>query len=306
MTKPPQRTPSTEQRNSHSRNLDRRSSREIVRVINREDARVARAVATQIPAISRAVDEIVARLRGGGRLFYIGAGSSGRMGVLDASECPPTFGVSGKMVQGIIAGGRRALTNAVEGAEDSETQGASNLRTKRLSKRDVVVGLTASGSTPYVVGALKFARRLGACTIAVTTNHGAPVSRVAHVAIAPITGPEVIAGSTRMKAGTAQKMVLNMLSTATMVRLGNVFDNWMINVAKKNKKLQKRALRILEEAAGADLSTSEHALRQAGRDLRVALVMLKAGVSPREARRRLAAAGGNLRLATKRNGVNHG
>jgi N-acetylmuramic acid 6-phosphate etherase len=290
----------TEQRNSRSRNLDLKSTREILRVINREDARVTRAVGREIPAIARAVDEIVVRLRKGGRLFYAGAGTSGRLGVLDASEIPPTFGTPRKLVQGIIAGGRRALTDAVEGAEDSAEHGARDLRAKRITPRDVVVGLTASGTTPYVLGALKFARQRGAFTIAVTTNRRTPISRAARITIAPVTGPEVIAGSTRMKAGTAQKMVLNMLSTTAMVRLGHVYDNWMINVAKTNQKLRRRALQILEEATGADLLTAGHAMRQAGHDLRVALVMLKAGLNAAQARKRLGAEHGNLRRAIAR------
>jgi len=189
----------------------------ILRIINREDARVARAVAREIPFITRAVEMAAARLRRGGRMIYIGAGTSGRLGVLDASECPPTFGVSPQKVQGVIAGGRRALVRAVEGAEDNAAQGARELAAKRVTSRDVVVGLTASGSTPYVLGALRYARRRGAAAIAVTCNRPAAVSRVAQVTITPETGPEALTGSTRMKAGTAQKLVLNMLSTAVMV-----------------------------------------------------------------------------------------
>lgn len=287
----------TERRNLRSRGLDLKSTAEILRIINREDAGVARAVAKQIPAIARAVDTIAASLRRGGRLIYIGAGTSGRLAVLDASECPPTFGVSPRMVQGIIAGGRGALVRAVEGTEDDAARGARDLKKRKVSARDVVVGLTASGATPYVLGALRFARRCGAATIGVTCNRGAAIERVARITIALEVGPEVIAGSTRMKAGTAQKMVLNMLSTAAMVRLGYVYDNWMINVALTNKKLRQRGMRILEEATGASVSEAARTARQAGHDLRVALVMLKAHVNAGAAKRRLKQADGNLRAA---------
>jgi N-acetylmuramic acid 6-phosphate etherase len=292
-----QRLAATEQRNPRSQNLDLQPTREILRIINREDAQAARAVRREIPKIARVVDEIAARLQKGGRLFYVGAGTSGRLGVLDAAEIAPTFGTPRNTVQAIIAGGSRALTNAVEGAEDSAPQGARDLRAKKISHRDVVAGLTASGTTPYVLGALQFARRRGAFTVAVTSNRAAPVSRVARIAIAPQTGPEVLAGSTRMKSGTAQKMVLNMLSTAVMVRLGRVYGNWMINVAKTNQKLKRRALRILQEATGASASTAEHALRQSRHDLPVALVMLKSKLNAARARRELASEHGNLRRA---------
>jgi N-acetylmuramic acid 6-phosphate etherase len=297
MRKAPPQSATTERQNPRSRNIDQKSTPEILRVINREDAQVARVVAREIPEIARAVDGIAARMRKGGRLFYIGAGTSGRLGVLDASECPPTFGVPKTLVQGIIAGGKRALTDSVEGAEDHEEMGASDLRARGLTARDAVVGLAASGSTPYVLGALKYAREHGAYTIGVTMNRGSAISRLAHVTIAPETGPEVLAGSTRMKAGTAEKMVLNMLSTTVMVRLGHVYDNWMIKVAKTNKKLRERALRNLTNATGAQVLTARHALRQAGDNLQVALIMLKAGLNARQARLRLAATHGDLRKA---------
>jgi N-acetylmuramic acid 6-phosphate etherase len=287
----------TEQRNPHSRGLDLKSTREILRIINREDATVARAVAREIPAITRAVDAIVRSLQRGGRLIYVGAGTSGRLAVLDASECPPTFGVSAKMVQGVMAGGRRALVRAAEGAEDNARQGMRDLAEKTISGKDVVVGLTASGSTPYVLGALAYARRRGATAIGVTCNPRSPLRRAARIVIAPKLGAEVLTGSTRMKAGTAQKLVLNMLSTAAMVRLGRVYDHWMIGVALRNRKLRRRGLRILQQATGASVSVAEHALRQGGHDLRVALVMLKQQVTAAEAKRRLRAAGGNLRRA---------
>lgn len=301
MRKPPS-LGTTEQGNPHSRNLDRKPTREILRLINREDAGVARAVRREIPKIARAADRIADSLARGGRLFYVGAGTSGRLGVLDAAECPPTFGVPKTMVQGVIAGGKAALTRAVEGAEDSAALGARDLAGKKLTRDDVVVGVSASGSTPYVLGALEFARRRGAYTIGVTTNRPTAAERLAHHTIAPRTGPEIIAGSTRMKSGTAQKMVLNMLSTAAMIRLGCVYDNWMVNVARTNRKLERRALRILEEAAGASLSAARHALRLARHDLRCALVILKTGASVKEARDRLRRAGGNVRLAIEGRG----
>lgn len=287
----------TEQRNPRSHNLDQKSTREILRIINREDAVVARAVRREIPKIARAVDEVVKRLREGGRLFYIGAGTSGRLGVLDASEVPPTFGVKRSLVQGIIAGGNGALTTSSEGAEDHPEQGAQDLRARGLRAVDAVVGIAASGSTPYVLGALEFARSRGAYAIGLTTNRATRISRIADLTIAPITGREVIAGSTRMKSGTAQKMALNMISTATMTRLGYIYDNWMIGVAKSNAKLCRRALRNLREASGATEEQAATAMREAGGDLRVALVMLKFGIDEASANRALTAQRGHVRKA---------
>ncbi len=269
----------------------------IVRLMNREDRKVAMAVGRQIPAITRAVDAIVSGIRKGGRLIYVGAGSSGRMGVLDAAECPPTFGTSPKQVQALIAGGRRAITRAVEGAEDSARNGERDLRAKKVGRNDVVVGIAASGTTPYVLGALRFARGRGATTVAVTSNLRMPVGRLAKIVIAPEVGPEVLTGSTRLKAGTSQKMVLNMLSTAVMARLGHVYENLMIDMMLTNEKLEDRALRILAAASGKSVSAAEHALRAAGHDLQVGLMMLKRGVEAREAKRLIAQAGGNLRGA---------
>jgi len=287
----------TEQRNPASKNLDRMSAMEIVRLMNREDRKVAVAVKRELPAIARAVDAIVDAIRKGGRLIYVGAGSSGRMGVLDAAECPPTFGTSPKLVVALIAGGRRAITRAVEGAEDSERNGARDLRAVQLTGRDVVVGIAASGTTPYVVGALKYARRQGAMTVAVTSNLRMPVGRLAKIVIAPEVGPEVLTGSTRLKAGTSQKMVLNMLSTAVMARLGHVYENLMIDMMLTNEKLAERALRILAEASGKSVSAADHALRAARHDLRVALVMLKLKVGAAEAKKRLKDVRGDLRKA---------
>ena len=273
------------------------TSMEMVRLMNREDRIVAVAVGRELPAISRAVDAIVSGIRKGGRLIYVGAGSSGRMGVLDAAECPPTFGTSPMMVQALIAGGRRAITKAVEGAEDSERNGERDLRAKKLTRRDVVVGIAASGTTPYVVGALKYAGRRGATTVAVTSNLRMPVGRLAKIVIAPEVGPEVLTGSTRLKAGTSQKMVLNMLSTAVMARLGHVYENLMIDMMLTNEKLAERALRILAEASGKSVSAAEQALRAGGHDLRVGLVMLKRKIGAAEAGRRLKMAEGDLRKA---------
>ncbi len=287
----------TEQRNPRTRGLDAKSTLDILRAIHREDSMVAQAVVRAIPAIAKAVDAIAQALQRGGRLFYVGAGTSGRLAALDASEIPPTFGTPACMVQAVIAGGRRALTHAVEGAEDNRARGARDLATRGLNRNDVVVGITASGSTPYVLGAVEFARRRGAVTIGVTSNPRTSIAEMAKISVVTPTGPEVITGSTRMKAGTAQKMVLNMLSTAAMIRLGRVYDNWMIGVALTNQKLQARGLRILAAASGATVAEATRALRQSGHNMGIALIMLKSGASAREAQRRLRDAGGNVRRA---------
>ena len=229
----------------------------------------------------------------GGRLIYVGAGTSGRLAALDAAECPPTFGVRADVVQAVIAGGRGALTRAAEGAEDSASQGANDLAAKKIVAQDVVIGVSASGATAYVLGALQFARKRGAKTVLLTSNRNSPAGRWAEIVIAPQTGPEVIAGSTRMKAGTAQKLILNMLSTGAMIRLGRVYNNWMVDLNMTNAKLRKRGLRILEEATDATTLEAKRALAQAG-SVRVALVMLKTGKSLSEARRRLHQSHGNL------------
>lgn len=303
MKKRTARTAATEQRNPRTRGLDLLPTFEMLRAINLEDSAVAGAVRRELPAITRSVDAIAAAMRRGGRLIYTGAGTSGRLAALDAAECPPTFGVSPQKIQAVIAGGRRALTAAVEGAEDSAVAGARDLAARKISSKDVIVGLTASGSTPYVLGALRYARGRGAVTIGVTCNRRASIARVARILIAPDVGAEALAGSTRMKAGTAQKLVLNMLSTAALVKLGHVYDNWMVNVALTNSKLRRRAVRILEEAAGASVSDAERALRQAGHDLRVALVMLKRGLDGPAAKQRLTRARGDLRAALGERGV---
>jgi N-acetylmuramic acid 6-phosphate etherase len=287
----------SELRNPASKNLDRLSALQIVRLMNREDRKVAAAVGRALPAIARAVDAIVEALRAGGRLIYVGAGSSGRIAVLDAAECPPTFGTSPKLVQALIAGGRQAVTGAVEGAEDSPANAARDLRAIKLTSKDVVVGICASGTTPYVLGALRFASQRRARTVAITVNRNAAVARLADILIATEVGPEVLTGSTRLKSGTAQKMVLNMLTTAAMTRLGHVYENLMIDVQASNRKVSQRMVRILADASGKNLSAAQHALRQSGHNLRVALVMLKLRLSAPEAAVKLHNAKGHLREA---------
>jgi len=287
----------TERRNPASRNFDRMSSLDMIRLMNHEDRKVANAVAREVPAIVRAVDEIVKRMHSGGRMIYVGAGSSGRLAILDAAECPPTFGVSRKQVQALIAGGRRAITHAVEGAEDSVKNAVRDLRRAKLSKKDVVVGVAASATTPYVLGAIRTAKRIGAMTIGVAANRAGELRKLARIFIAPEVGPEVLTGSTRLKAGTAQKMVLNMLSTAAMVQMGHAYENLLIDMEMTNQKLEGRAVRILQEASGRRASSAEHALRGSGHKMRIGLVMLKRGISADEARRLLRKSKGNLRLA---------
>lgn len=264
--------------------------------MNREDRFVPLAVAKELAPIARAVEVVAKSLEQGGRLIYVGAGTSGRLAALDAAECPPTFGVPSRVVQAVVAGGRRALTRAAEGVEDSTSQGARDLAARKIGPRDVVIGVSASGTTPYVLGALRFARTRGAKTVLLTSNRSSPARRTAQITIAPQTGAEVITGSTRMKAGTAQKLILNMLSTAAMIRLGRVYNNWMVDLSMSNAKLRSRGLRILEEATGATAAEARRALSQSG-SLRVALLMLKTGSSASEARRGLQRTGGNLSQA---------
>jgi len=273
------------------------SALEIIRMNREDDQKVAPAVGRVVPAIARAVDEIVKGMKAGGRLIYVGAGSSGRIGVLDASECPPTFGVSANLVRAVIAGGKRAVTQSVEGAEDRPGDAARDLRRIHLTKLDSVVGIAASGTTPYVLGAIAYAKRRGALTIGVAAHRRAPLAKAAKIAIAPEVGPEILAGSTRLKAGTSQKMVLNMLSTAVMVRLGHAYDNLMIDMGEANEKLRERAKWILKEASARDVSAVTRALRQSGHELRLALIMLKRKVSAKQARRILLESRGNLRKA---------
>ncbi|MEA2175661.1 MAG: N-acetylmuramic acid 6-phosphate etherase [Blastocatellia bacterium] len=291
--------PVTEQENPRTREIASRSALEIVRLMNEEDARVAAAVSQVLPDVARAVEGVVERLRGGGRLFYIGTGTSGRLGVLDASECPPTFGVSPELVQGIIAGGYDALYRAVEASEDDGEAGARDLDARGFKKEDALVGIAASGGTPYTVGAVQHARAQGAFTIALTCVPESEITRAAEVSIVPVVGPEVIAGSTRLKAGTAQKMALNMLSTATMIRLGYVSGNRMTNMQARNAKLRARAARILSAETNLDESAAILLLESAGGDLRAALVMSKTGCARATAENALNAAHGLVREAVK-------
>jgi N-acetylmuramic acid 6-phosphate etherase len=299
MNEPEKPSAITEARNPHTRAIDTLSSLEVVTLINDEDARVAPAVRRELPHIARAVDVIVARLHGGGRLFYFGAGTSGRLGVLDASEMPPTYSVPPDLVQGWIAGGDAALRRSVEGAEDDAEAGQQTVRDANVTGKDVVVGIAASGTTPWVLAAVGEAQRRGAATIGLTCNPDSPLARAVDIPITPLVGPEVIAGSSRMKAGTAQKMVLNTLSTAAMIRLGKVYDNLMVDVHPTNAKLRRRAAHILQEAAGVDPDSALCALQATRYEVKPALVMLLAGVDAQEARRRLAAAGGLVRRAVE-------
>jgi N-acetylmuramic acid 6-phosphate etherase len=276
--------PITEQENPRTKDLSSLPTEEILRLMNEEDALVASAIAKVLPEIARAVEGIVNRLTNGGRLFYIGTGTSGRLGVLDASECPPTFGVSPDLVQAIIAGGYDACYRAVEASEDDANAGGKDLDSRGFTSGDVLVGIAASGRTPYTVGALAHARSLNALTIAITCAPDSAITKVAEVNIVPIVGPEVLTGSTRLKAGTAQKMVLNMLSTATLVRLGYVSGNRMSNVQTRNQKLRDRAKRILMAEANLDEASAADLLQTTGGNLSVALVMARTGTDAGSAR----------------------
>lgn len=291
--------PVTEQENPRTREIGSLPTPEVVRLMNEEDARVAEAVREVLPEVARAVDGIVERLRGGGRLFYVGTGTSGRLGVLDASECPPTFGVSPELVQGVIAGGYEALHRAVEASEDDRDAGGRDLEERGATARDAVVGIAASGRTPYTVGAVERARKLGAFTVAVACVPESAITKAAEIAIVPVVGPEAVAGSTRLKAGTAQKMVLNMLSTATMIRLGYVTGNRMTNLQPRNEKLRERSVRIFGAETGTDEAESRRAIEGAGGDLRVALVMHGAGVGREEAEGALRESGGVVARAVE-------
>jgi N-acetylmuramic acid 6-phosphate etherase len=287
----------TEQPNPASASIDTLPTEQALRIINAEDQKVAAAVEREIPAIARAVDAIVEALEKGGRLFYLGAGTSGRLGVLDASEIPPTFSAPPEMVQGIMAGGESALSRATETTEDDPAIGVRDLAAHGFTAKDVLVGIAASGRTPYVLGAVAEAKRLGAITVGICCTPDAELSRAVDFPIAPLVGPEIVAGSTRMKAGTAQKLVLNMLSTAVCVRLGYVYGNLMVNVQPKNQKLVERACRIIAGAAGVAPDRAALLLTESGNCVRTAIVMGAAGVSREEAERRLAASGGRVRPA---------
>ena len=295
----PDPLPITEQENLNTSNLSSLPPLEIIRLMNQEDALVASAIDLVLPEVAQAVEEIVRRLGNGGRLFYTGTGTSGRLGVLDAAECPPTFGVSPDLVQAIIAGGYEACYRAVEASEDDAEAGEKDLEARGFTKSDALVGIAASGHTPYTVGAVRYARRSGAFTIAITCAPGSPIIEAAEISIVPVVGPEVIAGSTRLKAGTAQKMVLNMLSTATMVKLGYVTGNRMTNVLPRNAKLRLRAIRIIMAETGLDEEAARAAFAAAGGDPRATLVMIKTGSSFEEAKAALEASGGVIEQAAR-------
>jgi len=287
----------TERTNVSSTDLDTRSALEIARIINGEDQTVARAVELALPQIAQAIDVVAEAILRGGRLIYVGAGTSGRIAALDASECPPTFNTDPKTVQYVIAGGDKALTRATEVSEDSREAGRRDLAKRKPGKKDVVVGLAASGRTPYTIAAVEYARKRGAKTVAVVAVPGSELGRAAEIEIVADTGPEVVSGSTRMKAGTAQKMVLNMLTTGAMARLGQVYGNLMVNVHTKNEKLVERGLGILEKAANIDRANAVRALKAAGDSVAVALVMLQTNLTRRQAEKKLSSAKGNVRKA---------
>lgn len=274
----------TESRNQNTIDIDKLSTLEMVRKINNEDKKVAEAVEAELPKIAEAIDGIVEGIHKGGRLIYIGAGTSGRLGILDASECPPTYGVSEELVQGIIAGGKEAIFRAKEGAEDSKELAVEDLKLKNLNKNDTVVGLAASGRTPYVIGGLNYANEIGALTVSVTCNANSEVSKAAKISIAPVVGPEVITGSTRLKSGTAQKLVLNMLSTGTMIKLGKVYGNLMVDVRATNEKLVERAKRIVCEATGAQREEAEKILNETNFDVKLSIFMILSRLNKDEAK----------------------
>lgn len=289
--------PVTEEANPETRDIDRLSTIDIIRLISQEDKSVAEAVSRVLDRVAQAVDLIVERLRAGGRMVYIGAGTSGRLGVLDASEIPPTFGISSDLVLGVIAGGSEALRQAVEAAEDDPEQAARDLQSHDVSSGDVVVGISASGNTPYTLGAVDYAKKIGAATVALTCDPDSRMAGVVDVSIAAVVGPEVIAGSSRMKAGTAQKMILNMLSTATMIKLGWVYSNLMSNLKATNEKLRRRAREILSAETGIGEEGAARIFEAAGDDLRIALLMARADLSRDDAQRLLDSHGGSVRGA---------
>lgn len=287
----------TEMRNQKSMALDTMSTHDILALMSQEDQQVPQAVETVLPQIESAVEVITTNFKRGGRLFYLGAGTSGRLGVLDAAECVPTFGTAPGMVQGLIAGGMPAMTVAVEGAEDSPKLGRQDLSEAKLTASDTVVGIAASGRTPYVIGGLDYARQVGAATISLACNHGATISTHAQTAIEVVVGPEILTGSTRLKAGTAQKLVLNMLSTVSMIGIGKVYQNLMVDVKPTNEKLVERAKRIIVQATDCSLATATTAFEAAGEDAKLAIVMVLTNMGRDEAAQRLSTARGFVRKA---------
>ncbi|QUH18828.1 N-acetylmuramic acid 6-phosphate etherase [Alkaliphilus sp. B6464] len=287
----------TEGRNPNTMNIDCVSTDEMIKMINEEDKKVALAVENEISNIARAVDAIAEKLKEGGRLIYMGAGTSGRIGILDASECPPTYGTDPSMVQGLIAGGQSAILKAVEGAEDDGVRGVQDLKDINFNIKDVVVGIAASGRTPYVVAALEYANDIGAITIAVSCNPNSDLAEASQISIAPIVGPEVVTGSTRMKAATAQKMVLNMLSTGAMIKLGKVYQNLMVDMQASNLKLVERAIRIVTQATAISREEAEEVLQNTEYDVKLAILMIESKLSKEDARKLLDVNHGYIRKA---------
>ena len=289
----------TEQRNPDSMHVDSLSALEIVQLMNEEDKQVPLAIEKCLPQIAQAVECIVAAFQQGGRLVYIGAGTSGRLGVLDASECPPTFGVSPEMVKGIIAGGERALRHPIEGAEDSKAQAVVDLQTIHFSSKDVLVGIAASGRTPYVIGALEYAKSLGSVTVSIASNPNSAMANIVDIAIDTVVGPEVLTGSSRLKSGTAQKLVLNMLTTASMILMGKCYQNLMVDVQASNEKLKARAIRIVMQATDCDKALAEETLKQADQNAKLAIMMILSGLDRAQAETLLEKHQGKLQLALK-------
>ena len=289
----------TEQRNPNSMNVDSLSALEIMQLMNEEDKQVPLAIEKCLPQIAQAVERIVAAFQQGGRLVYIGAGTSGRLGVLDASECPPTFGVSPEMVKGIIAGGERALRHPIEGAEDSKAQAVVDLQTIHFSSKDVLVGIAASGRTPYVIGALEYAKSLGSVTVSIASNPNSAMANIVDIAIDTVVGPEVLTGSSRLKSGTAQKLVLNMLTTASMILMGKCYQNLMVDVQASNEKLKARAIRIVMQATDCDKALAEETLKLADQNAKLAIMMILSGLDRAQAEALLEKHHGKLQLALK-------
>ena len=289
----------TEQRNPNSMHVDSLSALEIVQLMNDEDKQVPLAIEKCLPQIAQAVECIVAAFQQDGRLVYIGAGTSGRLGVLDASECPPTFGVSPEMVKGIIAGGERALRHPIEGAEDSKEQAVVDLQTIQFSSKDVLVGIAASGRTPYVIGALEYAKSLGSVTASIASNPNSAMANIVDIAIDTVVGPEVLTGSSRLKSGTAQKLVLNMLTTASMILMGKCYQNLMVDVQASNEKLKARAIRIVMQATDCDKALAEEILKQADQNAKLAIMMILSGLDRAQAGALLEKHQGKLQLALK-------
>ena len=287
----------TEQRNPNSMHVDSLSALEIVQLMNQEDKQVPLAIEKCLPQIAQAVECIVAAFQQGGRLVYIGAGTSGRLGVLDASECPPTFGVSPEMVKGIIAGGERALRHPIEGAEDSKSQAVVDLQTIQFSSKDVLVGIAASGRTPYVIGALEYAKSLGSVTASIASNPNSAMANIVDIVIDTVVGPEVLTGSSRLKSGTAQKLVLNMLTTASMILMGKCYQNLMVDVQASNEKLKARAIRIVMQATDCDKALAEETLKQADQNAKLAIMMILSGLDRAQAKALLEKHQGKLQLA---------